>query len=340
MVALRQTCHQRFIITDEAGPGALRRAVSACADRLGASPQGRWRAELVATELATNLVRHAKPGGWVLMRPVPPGAVELVAVDHGPGIGDLDAVLDGRHPVPHALGEGLGRGLAAVRRASCRFDAYSQPGRGTTVLAEVDLTEGGPPPTREWAGVSVGVVEPCGDGWAVAELDDGLAVAVVDGLGHGQHASAATDAALAAFATDPADIDGFAARANAATRMTRGGAVAMCRLWPERGVMRYLIVGNISGRVVSASAERGLVSTSGTLGIQPAPPKTAILECPLPADAALVLWTDGLTSRFELAGRAELRRCAPAVMAATLHRDHSRERDDATVVVVGARDRP
>src|SRR6185369_4983379 len=143
---------------------------------------------------ATNLVRHAKPGGWVLMRPVPPGAVELVAVDHGPGITDLDAVLDGRPATPHPLGQGLGRGLAAVRRASCGFDAYSQPGRGTTILAEVDLTDGGPahrsgPARPAWAGVSVGVVEPCGDGWAVAELDDGLAVAVVDGLGHGPQAS-------------------------------------------------------------------------------------------------------------------------------------------------------
>ena len=115
---------------------------------------------------------------------------------------------------------------------------------------------------------------------------------------------------------------------------------AFVLLWPERGLLRYVIVGNVSGRVVSAMAERGLVSTSGTLGIQPVPPKTAVTECPLPEDAALVLWTDGLTSRLELSSRADLRRQDPAVVAATLHREHSRERDDATVVVVRGRDRP
>ncbi len=334
MVTLRQPSHQRFIISDEAGPGALRRAVSAWADRLGASSTGRWRAELVATELAANLVRHAKPGGWVLMRPLPPATVELIAVDHGPGIADVDAVLDGRHTPPPGLGQGLGRGLAAVRRASCCFEVYSQQSRGTTVLALVDLTDAEAPVTRSWAGVSLGIAELCGDGWAVAELDDGLAVAVVDGLGHGRHASAATDAALETFAARPDDIDGFVARANDAMRATRGAAVAVCRLWPERRVVRYAIVGNVSGRVVSATAERGLVSTSGTVGLQSTPPKTMVAECPLPPDAALVLWTDGLSSRFDLARQAELRRRDPALLAATLHRDHRRERDDATVVVV------
>jgi anti-sigma regulatory factor (Ser/Thr protein kinase) len=338
MVALRQPGHQRFTISDEADPGALRRAVSAYADRAGASPKGRWRGELVATELATNLVRHAKPGGWVLMRPVPPGRIELIAVDQGPGIADVAAVLDGGSTPPHPLGQGLGKGLAAVRRASCGFDVYSQPGRGTTVLAVVDLTDDEQPVTRSWAGVSIGIIEPCGDGWTVAELDDGLAVAVIDGLGHGRHASAATDAALVAFATRPDDVDGFVRRANEAMRGTRGGAAAVCRLWPERGLMKYTIVGNVSGRVVSAGPERGLVSSSGTLGLQVTPPKTAVLECAFPADAMLVLWTDGLTSRFDLATRPELRYSEPAVVAATLHRDHSRERDDATVVVVRARD--
>ena len=33
---------------------------------------GHGRAELVATELGTNLLRHAEPGGWLLVRPLPP----------------------------------------------------------------------------------------------------------------------------------------------------------------------------------------------------------------------------------------------------------------------------
>jgi anti-sigma regulatory factor (Ser/Thr protein kinase) len=328
MVPLRQPSHERFIITDDTGPGALRRAVSIRADRAGATPAGKWRAELVATELATNLLRHAKPGGWVLMRPVPARAIELVAVDHGPGIADVAGAVEGKSPHP----SGLGTGLAAVRRASSCFDVYSRPGHGTTVLSVVELTDGPPLPPRTWAGVSVAITDVCGDGWAVAELDDGLAVAVVDGLGHGRAASAAADAALATFGVCPDDVDAFVARANAAMRSTRGGAATVCRLWSDK--LRYVAVGNVSGRLISASAQRGLVFSNGTLGVQSAPPKAMVTECAWPPGATLVLWTDGLSSRFDLANQPDLLRSDPAVVAASLHRDRTRERDDATVVVV------
>src|SRR6185437_581309 len=105
------------------------------------------------------------------------------------------------------------------------------------------------PARRCWAGVSVGITEACGDGWAVAEVGDDLAVAVVDGLGHGVYASAATDAALRAFAVDPADLDGLAARANAAMRGTRGAAMVACLLRPREAVLHSVGIGNVAGRV-------------------------------------------------------------------------------------------
>jgi anti-sigma regulatory factor (Ser/Thr protein kinase) len=327
---LRQPAHHRFRIADEADAGALRRLASGWADGPGAVPAGRARAELVATELATNLVRHAKPGGWVLVRPVPPDGIELLAVDHGPGIADLAAALDGRSPAPG----GLGLGLAAVRRASARFDVHTEPGRGTTVLSRVSLDDQSAPGRPDWGGVSVGVLEVCGDGWAVAEVDQGLAVAVIDGLGHGVKASLASDAGLDAFAADPADLDGLVARANAAMRATRGAAMTACLLEPGRNELHYVAVGNVSGRVVTGPEERGLVFSAGTLGLRVAPPRTRVMSLPWPPGASLVLWTDGLSSRLALSSHADLRTRDPAVVAATLHRDHTRERDDATVVVI------
>jgi anti-sigma regulatory factor (Ser/Thr protein kinase) len=327
---LRQPAHHRFRIADEADAGALRRMTARCADQLGATPPARASAELVATELATNLVRHAKPGGWVLVRPTPPDGIEFLAVDHGPGIADLPAALEGRSPAPG----GLGRGLAAVRRASACFDVDTGPGRGTTVLARVPLADGAPPARSNWGGVSVGVMEVCGDGWAVAELAEGLAVAVVDGLGHGVKASVATDAALDAFAADPADLDALLGRANAAMRATRGGAMTACLLEPGRGELHYFAVGNVSGRVLAGPEERGLALSAGTLGLKVEPPRTRVLSQPWPPGATLVLWTDGLSSRLDLSSRAGLFAREPALVAAALHRDHARERDDATVVVI------
>jgi anti-sigma regulatory factor (Ser/Thr protein kinase) len=299
---------------------------------LHATSNGRGRAELVATELATNLVQHAKPGGWILVRPLPLHSIEFIAVDHGPGIGDLGTALAGRAPAP----QGLGCGMAAVQRASSYFDAHTGRGQGTIVLSIVDLARlgGAGPGRRAWAGVSVGVTDVCGDGWAVTELDRGLAVTVVDGLGHGAAASAAAEAAVQAFAADPGGLTGFVDRANTAMRTTRGAAAAVCRLDTASGQLEYLAIGNINGRVLFGSENRGLAGNSGTLGIAASPPKARVMRALWPPGATLIMWTDGLTSRFEPPADAELLNHDPAVIAASLHRDRSRERDDATIVVI------
>ena len=327
----RQTSHHRYPVADKTDAAAVRRIVGRHAEQLGADAYSRGRAELVATELATNLVRHAKPGGWMLVRPVPPGQVELIAVDHGPGIADVSGALNG----PHASPGGLGCGLAAVRRASTYFDVQSAAGRGTTVLSIVDIADRGPAPGRRaWGGVSIAVTEVCGDGWAVAELDRAVAVTVVDGLGHGAKASLATDAALAAFATNPADLDGLVVRANDAMRHTRGAALTACLIDRDRRELRYFGVGNVNGRVVSGSGGRSLLCSSGTLGLKVVPPKAKLVTCPWPTDGVPVIWTDGLSSRLQLATTPELLEHDPGLVAAALHRDFARERDDATVVVV------
>jgi anti-sigma regulatory factor (Ser/Thr protein kinase) len=330
---VRQPAHHRFVIAEEADIGVVRRTVARYAHRMPPA-RGAGAAELVATELGTNLLRHAKPGGAILTRPLPPAAVELIAVDHGPGIANLPAVLAGNVDTP----AGPGRGLAAVGRASAVFDAHSSPGAGTAVLSIVDLSgQRQPPRPRRWAGVSTAIAEGCGDGWAVLELPGGaVAVAVVDGLGHGLGASEAADAALTVFAAAPSDVDSFLVRANAAMRVTRGGAVTVCRLDPAAGTLRYVCVGNIRARVLAGGTERGLVSYNGTVGLHCAPPPAKVLDADLRTGATLVVWTDGLSSRLDLAARSDLLDHDPAVQAAVLHRDWWRERDDATVLVVRA----
>jgi anti-sigma regulatory factor (Ser/Thr protein kinase) len=339
----REPTHAQLAVRASTDVAAVRRAVAAVVDAVSPVAEGRGRAELVATELATNLLRHAEPGGWILVRPLHSGCVELIAVDRGPGIADVPAALDGRVPEPG----GLGCGLGAVRRASARFDIWSRPGAGTVVLSVLDPAAGpvsarghAEPTPRSWAGVSVGISEPCGDGWAVAETDGTLSVAVVDGLGHGAKASMATEAALTQFASDPTDLDAFSRRANERMRETRGAAVTLCQLDHRAAELRYLSIGNVSGRVIGPAETRGLVNYSGTLGLQLEPPRAKVVTAAWPAGAALVLWTDGLSTRVHLTGDDPLLTHDPAVVAAALHRDHARNRDDATVVVVRPQGRP
>lgn len=334
MDPLRQASHRRFDICDQEAVGALRRLVRDQATRLGGGSQGCARAQLVATELAGNLIQHVDGGGWVLVRPLPPARLELIAVDRGPGIADPAAALAGRYHTP----KGLGCGLASARRASAVLDLHTEVGRGTTVLAIVDLAEPGQRPRpngRRAAGVSVGITEPCGDAWAMTQGDGGTAVAVVDGLGHGAAASAAADAAAAGFAAAFGDPGNFLISANAAMQGTRGAAATVCQLLPGQGILRYVAVGNVKGCVVTEFDRHHLITHPGTLGLGAAPPPVPVQTCPWPSDATLVIWTDGLDSRAGWTpADAGLTGHDPAVVAATLYRDHCRNGDDATIVVV------
>ena len=315
--------------------GAVRRAVTGYADRLRTGLGLADRAGLAATELATNLLHHADPGGCILARPLPDGAVEILAIDHGPGIIDVAAAVGGRSLPRH----GLGRGLSAVTHLSSSFDIDTGPGRGTTVLAVVTPGDVGgsvaaPRPTRSWGGVSVGLDEACGDAWAIAEDSSGTTVAVVDGIGHGAYASHAADAAVRTLTEDPADLDGYLCRANAAMRGTRGAVVAVCRLEPGRSELRCLSVGNISGAILRSGAQRTLIHDRGAVGTAVTPPRAKIASYPWLPGATLVLWTDGLGSHIDLAGYAGVLRHDPAIAAAALYRDHSTGHDDSTVVIV------
>jgi anti-sigma regulatory factor (Ser/Thr protein kinase) len=344
--SLRQPSHQQFTVSHPADVGAVRRAVRGYADQLQTGPGLADRAGQAATELAANLLQHALPGGWILARPLPPAAVEILAVDHGPGIDDVAAAVGGRSPRPG----GLGCGLAAVARVSSYFDIHTGPGRPTTVLAVVESADAAraagfrpprpPRPPRCWAGVSVGLDEACGDAWAVAEVNGGTTVAMIDGLGHGVHASLAADAAVATLADDPTDLDGYIYRANTAMLGTRGAAVMVCRLEPDRGELRCLSVGNIRAGILSGSTRRTLISHRGAVGTHEKPPRAKVMSYPWPPGAVLVLWTDGLAGHIDLAAYAELFTRDPAITAAVLHRDCSSGRDDSTVAVVRNQGRP
>ena len=103
----------------------------ALATRLGFS---RTDATLIATaisEIARNIVVHARHGE-IVMRPRFEDdryGLVVVACDAGPGIRDVGAVLDSAA----STRGGLGLGLPGVRRLMDEFAIESQPGHGTTV---------------------------------------------------------------------------------------------------------------------------------------------------------------------------------------------------------------
>lgn len=328
---MSQRQHRRHPINAYEDVGALRRAVAELAATQSGVRTG--DAELVATELGTNLLRHAAPGGYVLYRQTADG-IEFVSVDTGPRMASQSCTPNvGASTTPPGNG-GLSAGLPTIRRIATDYDYYSNP-KGTIVLARLGGSH--PPNTSRLrhGGVNIplGGAGPSGDAWAVKA--DQRAALLVDGLGHGEEAAVAAWAAVELFdqqpVTDPAE---FLPRANDAMRGTRGGVVGVCVIDPDAGRLTFAGIGNITGHIVSGVDRQYLVSHPGTLGTQLSRPRVNARHYRWPPGATLVMSSDGIGEGWDLSTYPGLLRHHPVVIAAALHRDFTRSTDDATVLIV------
>jgi Stage II sporulation protein E (SpoIIE) len=263
-----------------------------------------------------------------LLQPLKAGAgeaIELIAIDRGRGMSNVERCLnDG-----YSTGGTSGTGLGAVRRLSCEFDIHSVPGEGTVVMSRV-----GARPASRFGAISIplkGETE-CGDGWALAQEADATTLMVIDGLGHGSFAAIAAESAQESFAAAPSETPrAIIERAHRALSSTRGAAAAVARITGTNKVS-YAGVGNITGYLIENGKSQGLVSHNGTLGLTL--PRLQQFEYERSAASLLVMHSDGLSARWDLRKNDMLRARHPAVIAAVLYRDHARPRDDATVVVL------
>jgi anti-sigma regulatory factor (Ser/Thr protein kinase) len=328
MVVLQRRREQRrHVIEEESQIGEARREAQRLAIAYGLDATQTGRVAIAATELATNLCRHGG-GGELLLQPIKSGddeTIELLAIDRGRGMSDVERCLgDG-----YSTGGTSGTGLGAVRRLSAAFDIHSVPGEGTVVMSRV-----GTRPGSRFGAVSIAVkgeIE-CGDSWALAEDQDSRCLMLVDGLGHGSFAAAAAERAQESFAATLTETPhSILERAHRALGSTRGAAAAVARL-TQRAKLSYAGVGNISGYVVGADRSQGLVSHNGTLGLSLL--RLQQFEYEWPQDSLLVMHSDGLSARWDLRKNPVLRGKHPAIIAGVLYRDHARARDDATVVVL------
>lgn len=331
--------HQTVILVEEASQvGESRRAAVRLAEAAGLGEAARGEVAIVATELATNLAKYGKNGRLLLqaIAPATGACVELIALDAGPGMADIQRCLrDG-----FSSGGTAGTGLGAVRRLSIEFDLYSVPGRGTVVFSRVCPRPRAPVPTprpnAQWAAISVPAPGEtvCGDAWRVCERDGQIAVLVADGLGHGPLAFEAAERAVLAFEERPFDPPAaLLDRAHRALAGTRGAAVAVALLSLPDKVLRYSGVGNIAGSLLASGATRGLFTHNGTVGLHVR--KVHPLDYAWPdRGGLLVMHSDGLQSRWSLNDYPGLMVRHPAIIAGVLYRDLARGRDDATVVVL------
>ncbi|MFI4981184.1 MAG: SpoIIE family protein phosphatase [Nevskiales bacterium] len=331
-----QNAQQRIVIAEPGDSAEARRCAVRLATLGGAGETAAGNAALVATELATNILKHAKHGE-VLLRLVGGtdcAAVEVLAIDGGPGMESVERCLVDGYSTAGTPGNGLG----AVRRLSSAFDVYSEPARGTVALARIACGKAQAPQSAD--AVEIGVVclpvppeTECGDAWQLARADGQVAAMLVDGLGHGVLAAEAAAQAVGAFAEKPFEMPSdVLGRIHRRMSSTRGGAVAVARRDAQGGELQYAAIGNIAGALVHNGESRGLFTHNGIVGGPTRPIKQ--LAYPCPAGSLLIMHSDGIKTRWQLSGYPGLAQRAPGVIAGVLYRDFCRRADDITVLVV------
>ncbi len=316
-------------VEDPSATAACRGAAVTLARRLQFPAARADQLALAVTEAASNLHKHAAQGSMLLRiaryegRP----GIEMVTIDAGPGLRDVGAALRDGHSTSGTLGIGLG----AINRLADFCDVYSAAGHGTALVARFWPA---PPPA---AVRCAGLVRPitgeteCGDVFGAAETAGGVTGVLCDGLGHGPlAASAATEAVAAALEDPAAEPAVLVERVHRRIPHTRGGAIGIVAVTGT--AVRFAGLGNVAAVILAGGTRRSMVSVPGIAGHQARAIRQ--YDYTAPPGAAVILHSDGISSRWDASALPGLNLRDPLVVAATLLARAGTRRDDAGVLVL------
>lgn len=159
-------------------------------------------------------------------------------------------------------------------------------------------------PLLDWGAATLAVPgeSESGDRYAVRNFPEGVLVAVVDGLGHGEEAVAAAEIAVREIKNSGLwSVIPLIKHCHARLRDTRGVVMSAAFFNALEETMTWLSVGNVEGvllrvRPGDGPGRESLVLRGGVVGSQLPPLYAAILSL-VPGDT-LVLATDGVHGGF------------------------------------------
>ena len=167
----------RILVEEPSTAAAVRRAARKMATEIGLNETRAEEVVIVVSEACTNLLKHVGQGEILLHttgeEQEPHTRLELLALDRGPGMHDLEQCIKDGFSTSSTAGQGLG----AIVRLSKESDFYSVPRKGTAVLArwfspvQQDAVSQGDPCMRIGAvNISKPGQDSCGDSWGIGGL--------------------------------------------------------------------------------------------------------------------------------------------------------------------------
>jgi phosphoserine phosphatase RsbX len=172
-----------------------------------------------------------------------------------------------------------------------------------------------------------------GDHHLVCCNRNGVLVAAIDGIGHGEEAASVARSAralLKSSADEP--IISLVERCHERLRGTRGAVLSLASIDPEHGMMTWLGVGNVQGVLMRSNAKNGnaqesLLLRAGVVGSQL--PSLQATVIPIARGDTIFFATDGVRSDFSdaLSARENPQRAADRIL-----RQYRSGNDDALVL--------
>ena len=327
----------RYRIEDRSFFAIIKKEVAREAEILGFSPEKIGKLQLVVAELVSNLLKFGERNRELLWKAVHlkgEVAIEILALDKGPGISSIAQALEDGFSTSGTAGEGLG----AIKRQSDYFELSSQPGQGTVVLSRIFKNEEFSGADTPFSFAALSVAKPneklCGDGYFIEyEPEENFNILIIDGLGHGEGAYLAAQEAIEVYKTLPKNSPHETLRKiHVEIKKTRGGVAMAVKYNFKEEVLSFCGVGNITGKTINYQSSKFFPSFNGIVG-HVMSSRVHDHELPWERGNLLILHSDGITSRWDLTRYHQVQKSDPAILAASLYRDYSRGNDDTTIII-------
>jgi len=293
---------------------------------------------IVASELASNLVKHGGGGTLTFVPLETSGRVglQIESKDSGPCIADVEKALADGFSTAGSLGYGLG----AVNRLMDELEISSLPEHGTRVTCWRWLRSGRTQLHRSTRLLEFGAatrsyrqMNANGDAFVLKRWENAALAGVIDGLGHGELAQRAAQAArryVESHFDQP--LEAIFRGVGRACHSTRGVVMALARFNLAEGKLSFASVGNIEARLLGIPKPVNFIFRRGIVGVNA--PNPVITEHTWSPSGLLVLHSDGLRTHWTWKDFPDLALDPATTISQRLLRSLDKGEDDATVVVV------
>jgi anti-sigma regulatory factor (Ser/Thr protein kinase) len=326
-----------------------RKKIAETAKEIGFDEKAVEEISIVVTELGVNLLDHSAINGKIICSYIKEGqkeGIQVESIDEGPGIANIEAMMEDGVSSSGSLGIGLGavrRLMSDLKISSTTKDRMKSNNQrtGTKIITKkyLPLKEHDKDKlireirysifTRSKIGENFN-----GDNYFIKHFEDRSLISVIDGLGHGKEASIASKKAVIYLSENYyKELDDIIRELHKFLKHTRGIAISLALINETNGTLDYIGIGNVMTKVFNSPQPIRPINYNGTVGKALRSFKT--LSYSWRVGNIIIMTSDGISTRYDVEnGQISLNQ-HPMLIAKKIFDIYNKKHDDATIIVGG-----